>query len=655
MSDEELEVKQILVSPKNIIHLPGTMPPPISPLDQRLVFSGSMTAIVKLLNQSVHKSMTPRDVLEGNGLDLLSNDRPEDMAEISTSARLWGKIQQRSYKCRSSAVADDDNGPIHEDGNDLPPFYQRVVPTYPSHGRTHKVCFNPKCHAIILPGTHRNMKRCTKCHSVAYCNRECASAAWGHHRRVCRAMREEGVRFAECVTLTSPRRDEVIEAQRMARRCVNRIAGMDDPAGHFERMGRGGDGAADTAATAKLLYDAMTRGGTDVANEILLHLENPPPVNGEVTVAVGFNSLGHDAIFSRSDIQLFANIYDCTVTYQVLNQDCNAEAGTTKGSVEDVILEPNGEEIRMPNHGGMPEEVQEGFLNFINNLMPGVAGPMNHGGDGAAPVFPVPPGMNDANNAAPDAGVNNNDQAGGGGAAAGNNGANAAVANFLNHVMNEAGVGGFGNGNTAGNNNNAADDDNDDDGSVLDENLPSAEDVADVAEDAGGGQPQQERGGDGGFQFNFPGGGAHIHVAQVNGNVNGEGDLPPGVPMPPPGAFFQMPGMPVGVQVAVAEAGADFPVDDNGGMMGGMPPVGAFQPIPGMPGGFHAMHAGPFPMAPGGDGAQINQGPQAVAGAMPEFAAAMMEAGVFGMPPEGEDTNAGIHEVEEEAEMEIED
>lgn len=122
---------------------------------------------------------------------------------------------------------------------------------------------------------------------------------------------------------------------------------------------------------------------------------------------------------------------------------------------------------------------------------------------------------------------------------------------------------------------------------------------------------------------------------------------------------YVVPGMPAGVQVAMAQAGVDFPMPagggdgNDGGMMGGMPPMGAFQPIPGVPGGFrgafHAMHAGPFPVVPGGDGAQANLGAQ------PGFAAAMMDAGVFGAHPELENRNAGNDEVEEETEMEIED
>lgn len=88
--------------------------------------------------------------------------------------------------------------------------------------------------------------------------------------------------------------------------------------------------------------------------------------------------------------------------------------------------------------------------------------------------------------------------------------------------------------------------------------------------------------------------------------------------------------MPVGVQVAVAQAGPD----ENNGGMGGLPPPlgppGAFQPIPGMPVGM-----------PVGIQALIEQ------------------AGVF--PPmglegdEANDGNARSGEVEEETEMEIED
>lgn len=462
---------------------------------------------------------------------------------------------------------------------------------------------------------------------------------------------KENVRFADFVTLNSPYREDVIESQRMVRQCVNRIAGLDDVAGHFERIGRqqnesDDEDDNDNAATAKLLYDTITQGGTDVTNEILLHLENPPPVDREVTVAVGFNSLGYDAIFSFADIQLFANIYDCNVTYRVLNANDDDGDGccAEKQQVEDdiVVREPNGEEIQMPNQGGMPDDVQEGFFNFLNQVMPGAM---------------MPPGMNNANDNADNddaPGVNINGGAAGE-EAAGVAGMPPEVANFLNHVMNEAGVGGGGFAN-AGNNgdnngNNSADDDYDD-------NLDPFEDVADVAENANDGLPppqqQQPVQGGGGFNFNLPGGGmAQVHVAQVNANDGGvEGDLPPGMPMPPPGAFFQMPGMPAGIQVAMAQAGVNVGDGNNGGgMMGGMPPMGAFQPIPGMPGGFHVMHAGPFPMAPGG-GADDGQGNL---GDHPGVAAAMMDAGMFGAHQDLENRNRENEEVEDETEMEIED
>ena len=442
------------------------------------------------------------------------------------------------------------------------------------------------------------MKRCTKCHSVAYCNRQCALADWDYHKKVCRTIQNQpqqqdifglqehgfgwrntnheeegsrgdgsssisgsgkGVRFADYVSLTSPQRNEVIDTQRMIRLCVNRIAAttVDDPAAHFSH------GA--NAETAKLLYDTITQGGTDVANEILLHLENSPPPDREITVAVGFNSLGDDPIFEPKDVQLFANIYNCKVTYRVLGtnlQDDGNNATAEKSSSIQACLSyvellssvmetgieraPNGEEIQMPNQ--MPDDVQEGFMNFLNNIIPGA----NNVAGGGGQNFFVPPGMfnNENNNGNPppgeaDAAGDGNDNNGAGAAADANNGNNnqmpAGLANFLNYAMNEAGVG-VGN---ANNDNANGDNDNGGEEANIDEDLPPAvEDVADAppADNANAGQqrqqlPQGGPNGPGGFQFNFPnGGGAHVHVAHVNAPDN----LPPGMPqMPPPGAFFQ--------------------------------------------------------------------------------------------------------------------
>jgi len=610
----------------------------------------------------VHKPLTPRGVMEGHGFGLLSeyppevDDLREQQEETTAAAWLWGKIRQRSYKRRADVVDnsnEENNNPNHEDDNRMPSFYQRLLPTSPSQGRINKVCFNPNCHAFILPGTHRRMKRCTKCRSVAYCDRQCALEAWDHHRKVCRMMQAEGVHFADCVALASPHRDGVVQTQRMARMCVNRISGLCNPAGHFERLGRRAgsdadtfDGSADDAATAKLLYDAITQGGIDVANQILLNLENPPPEDREVTVTIGFNSLGSNSVFNNKDVQLFANIYGCSVTYRVLRKN---EVGEEE--MEDITLEPNGDEIRTPDLMAVPEDVQQAFFNFLGNLVPGAA-PANNGGGNDDAADP------DANGGAPGDGDDGQDAGEGGGdgaPAAVNNAAGAlpgmppVVANFLQHVMNEAGIGvANDNHNNGGGDNdgNAADDD--DDESVLDENIPLLEDVADVAENVDPGQRlQQQGGGVGGFHFNFPGvGAAHVHVEQVNVNANG-GFLPPGVPMPPPGEFFQMPGMMVGVQVA----GEDLPPPpedgDGGGVMGGIP-LGAFQPIPGMQGGFQAMHAAPFPAALG-DGMQGVPAPQV------GIAAAMMEAGMLGAPPVADGMNARNEEDEEEADMEIED
>ena len=627
--DETKNVKQILVSPKNLIHLPGHKPPPVPVLDQRLVFTGSMKSIVKVLNQSVHKIPTQNDLVAMRGFHLLSdedlithpdamplddNGAPDQaalqrrMTEDAIMAKLWGKIPIRTYK--SKDVNADEEDDETEGNNHLPPSYQRLQSICPTMGRIHKICFNPKCYRIIPNPTSKQskMKRCTNCNAVAYCNRECALEAWDHHRKTCKAIRNDNVRFADYVTLSSPQREEVVQTQRMVRLCVNRIAGSDNVDSYFQRNLNPNE-ESNGSNTAKLIYDVMTQLGPDITNEILQMVENTPPPNREVTVAVGFNSLGAEPIYSTKDIQLLANVHDCSVTYQQQQQDTekNYEVGAEdekKVVYNDIVtLEPNGEELPRGGNmmGNIPEDVQDGFFNFMNNLpggmgvddnggpgdgnapgggaqffmpggnqffMPGqggMPGPMGNNmgaaaeGGGAQFFIPAPPGgmpppgmmmgninaagggqffmpgqgvMPPANANVPPPGNNDDIPEMGEGGGADNGDANAAaagvpqpqnippaLANFLQHVLAEAGVGPLpGVGNADGN-------DDDDTGDNDDDNLPQVEDVADNNPNQPP-PPQQ-----GNFQF----GGAHVHVAQVNAN-----EAPPGAPpMPPGGAFFQ--------------------------------------------------------------------------------------------------------------------
>ena len=632
--DETKNVKQILVSPKNLIHLPEHKPPPVPVLDQRLIFTGSMKSIVKVLNQPVHK--LPTQNAEMRGFYLLSDeDSPPDamplddngapdqaalerrMTEDAVHAKLWGKIIIHSYKSKDD---NDDEEDDEADGNNhLPPSYQQLQSICPTMGRIHKICFNPKCYKIIPNPISKQskMKRCTKCNAVAYCNRECALEAWDYHRKTCRIIQNDNIKFADYITLSSPQREEVLQTQRMVRLCVNRIAGSKNADSYFQSNNKS-DEELGGSNTAKLLYDVMTQLGPEITNEILQMVENTPPPNRQVTVAVGFNSLGADPIYSTEDIQLFANVHDCSVTYQQQQQDKdkNDEVGSEdKKEVvyNDVVtLEPNGEALPRGGNmmGNIPEDVQDGFFNFMNNLVPGGMGGDNNGGlggggapggaaqffmpgaggmmgaaagGGAAQFFiPAPPGgmpppgmmMGNINAAGggqlfmpgqggmPAANANVPPPGNGGGdvndyddipemgeeegadndgadGANPNDDANAAaggvpqpqnvppaLANFVQHVLAEAGVGPLpGVGNARGN------DDNDDDTGDANDNdddiLPQVEDVADDNPNQPP-QPQQ-----GNFHFGF--GGAQVHVAHVNAN-----EVPPGAPpLPAAGAFFQ--------------------------------------------------------------------------------------------------------------------
>jgi len=386
-----------------------------------------MKSIIKVLNQSVHKIPTPSDIFEMRGFNLLSDedisDPGADMAqamamnngnvpaeqqaeleqrgiEMALMAKQWGKIQMRSYKCRAEDTTTEESEELDiqrmiddatdEGNNHLPPSYQRLQSTCPSMGRIHKICFNPKCYKVIQNPTSKQtkMKRCTKCNAVAYCDRDCALEAWDHHRKVCRVIQNDNVKFADYVTLNSPKREEVMSTQRMVRLCVNRIASLEDSDGYFQN--KQSTDAADDAPnnsnnnnTAKLVYDVMTQLGPDITNKILMMVENPPPPNREATVAVAFNSLGGDPIYSQKDIQLFANIHDCSVTYQQQQVAEKDDEGEGAGVVEDekkgtaytdvVALEPNDDPLPGGGNimGNVPDDVQEGFMNFMNGLVPG--------------------------------------------------------------------------------------------------------------------------------------------------------------------------------------------------------------------------------------------------------------------------------------------
>jgi len=692
--DTASNVKQILVSPKNVIHLTGQKPSPVPVLDQRLIFTGSMKSIIKVLNQSVHKIPTPSDIFEMRGFNLLSDEgisdpqmvfnMPAEQAaelehrniEMALMAKQWGKIQMRSYKCRAedddgdmppledvpntngdatpAEEGEEDEDDTEEEGyNHLPPSYQSLQSLCPSMGRIHKICFNPKCYKVIQNPTSKQskMKRCTKCNAVAYCNRECAIEAWDHHRKVCRVIQNDNAKFADYITLSSPKREEVMATQRMVRLCVNRIASLEDSDGHFQNKQSAATDEDDDASdnsnnnnTAKLVYDVMTQLGPDITNKILMMVENPPPPNREATVAVAFNSLGGDPIYSQKDIQLFANIHDCSVTYQQQQVAEKDDEGEGAGVVEDgkkstdytdiVTLEPNDDPLPGGGNimGNVPDDVQEGFMNFMNGLVPGG---LNGGMNGAAPddgnnnggnglggaqvlgggmmdgqggaQFFMPPmagggmmggggGPMDANvmgmmggaagmnimmggpagggaqqffmpgqGAVPPANANGvpldndddipemgeevplneggdgaqdaqadanpNNEANGNAANVANGNAAAggvppALANFLQHVLQETGVMPP----PAGNNNNNEDNgDNANDDDEEDDDQPQVEDVADNNPNQ---QPQpQPQPNQGNFHGMF--GGAHVHVAQVNANDAGA------PPMPPPGAFFQ--------------------------------------------------------------------------------------------------------------------
>ena len=161
--------RQQVVKPANLTHLPGCRPARVPVCEQRLIFTGSMTSITKVLDHSPHRpnpgplllnmggasnnrygllseSMSGLDAMQGNaGI--------EQASQLMTALDLWHKIKARSYASSKS------NGDSADGDDALPPFYQKLVKVTDEH--THKICFNPKCRRHILPCTQKKMKRCT--------------------------------------------------------------------------------------------------------------------------------------------------------------------------------------------------------------------------------------------------------------------------------------------------------------------------------------------------------------------------------------------------------------------------------------------------------------------------------------------------------------
>ena len=151
---------------------------------------------------------------------------------------------------------------------------------------------------------------------------------------------------------------------------------MEDPEGYLAQLPTTSDGGAGGAcasgSTATLLYRIVTEAGGDIANQVLRHLENPPPPGKEATVAVGFRSLC-GPVFGAGDIQKFANIYDCTVTSQILGSEVD----------EDIVKEPNGERVS----SGAPE----GVADWLNNIAGEGNWQFMGAGNGPPPNFPGMP------------------------------------------------------------------------------------------------------------------------------------------------------------------------------------------------------------------------------------------------------------------------
>ena len=236
---------------------------------------------------------------------------------------------------------------------------------------------------------------------MAYCGRDCALANWDYHKKMCRVIENEEALFADFVTLTSPNRKEALETQRMIRLCINRVASFEDPDEYLAQLPPPTDdhdvSDGPNGPTATLLYRIVTEAGVDVANEVLRHLENPPPPGKEATVAVGFRSLG-DPVFDPKDIQKIANIYGCTVTSRVMDSDKD----------NDIVAEPNGEQASS----------DAPIMSFLNNIAGEGNWQFMAAGEGPPPDFPgIPqgamqfgfppiPGMNFGGGGPPDPGAN---------------------------------------------------------------------------------------------------------------------------------------------------------------------------------------------------------------------------------------------------------
>ena len=159
--------KQQVVKPANVTHLPGCRPGPVPVCEQRLIFTGSMASITRVLDHSPHRP-NPGTAgafahLLGTGAPtvsnrywLLSDSMDNEAATMMAALDLWAKIMARSY---ASTKASDQSAETEGEGNTLPPFYQKLVQVSDEH--THKICFNPSCRRHFLPCTQQKMKRCT--------------------------------------------------------------------------------------------------------------------------------------------------------------------------------------------------------------------------------------------------------------------------------------------------------------------------------------------------------------------------------------------------------------------------------------------------------------------------------------------------------------
>ena len=356
--------KKMSIKPTNLTWPPGRRPKPVPVLDQRLIFTGPMRGVTRVLNHSAYTHAASF----ANAARLRQE---EEMHLGMLAGKVWSKI--RSFDGRSGNAGNDDDS-SSQSSHSLPPFRRGLV-RMPKSGLTRRICFNPKCRRVIQSGTGETMKRCKKCKSVCYCNKGCAIADWGVHKTACRFLAKDGVPLADYVTLTSPHREMTVDSQRMVRLCVNAVASLEDPEQHL---------AQQSSDAATLLYRILTEAGADIANQVLSQLESPPPPGMEATVCIGFNSLGEKPVFDESDIQKLANIYECNVEYRV--KDGDAGDNNWPGHVSAV---PDFEKLEHCFPGSTDPGAHD-FATFLDNITgggnwqfmgAGVAGP----GD-----FPMP-------------------------------------------------------------------------------------------------------------------------------------------------------------------------------------------------------------------------------------------------------------------------